>query len=94
MSLTETLNKKIPPQEEIKKTFDSNNDLTTIEVSMEKITPVPSEKVDKMRRPTFEMPERDHKKLKAICTFEGVNVGDKLYEIVKEWLDKRELSFE
>ena len=81
---------KIPSEKKIKEVFNTKETKS----STETIKPLDSEKVDKVRRPTFEMPEKDHKKLKTICTFEGVNVGDKLYMIVKEWLDQREISFD
>lgn len=92
MSLKNTIDKKNISEDDIKKIFsEKSNKEPLIDSEKRVITIKESDKITKMKRPTFEMPENDHQKLKAICAFEGKDVGKTLYEVVKNWLDSIEL---
>ena len=93
MSLKNTINKQDISEEKIKEIFSNKKENeSSNNYEKEIITIKESDKVTKMRRPTFEMPENDHQKLKAICAFQGKDVGKTLYAVVKKWLDSIELS--
>jgi hypothetical protein len=92
MSLKNTIPKKDISEQEIKQIFSADKNNNSKDAINKRIVKIKeTDKVDKMRRPTFEMPESDYLKLKAICSLEGKDVGKTLFDIVKNWLDNIEL---